>query len=280
MMRAMWEGSISFGLVNIPVKLYNGSEDHGLSLTLLHKKDHAPIYYARICSAEDKEVPYSEIVKGYEYEKGKYVVLDDKDFEKANVRSTHTIDILQFTDEQEIDIRYFQKPYYLEPHKIAVKSYTLLREALKQSKKVAIATCVLRNREHLAVIKAIDSALVLNFIRFSNEVRDIDALEIPKQEPLNASELKMAVTLINQLSGSFKLESYHDTYIEELNEVIRNKAAGKQIQPKGEMLKTTVTKDLMSALKASLQKTKKAAQASAKRKAKKIPIKTRQRKTA
>jgi DNA end-binding protein Ku len=152
-MRAIWSGALSFGLVNIPVKLYSATAGMGLDLTMLHKKDISPIRYARICRADGKEIPYEDIVKGYEYQKGDYVILTDEDFKKASVEKTKAIEIESFVKESEIDPIYFEKPYYLEPEKGAQKAYALLRESLKKSKKIGLAKFVLRNREHLAAIR-------------------------------------------------------------------------------------------------------------------------------
>lgn len=253
-MHSIWSGSISFGLVNIPIQLLSGSDDIGLNLTMLHKPDLSPIRYAKICRAEGTEVESKDIVKGYEIQKGNYVVLNDKDFEKANVRATHMIDIVQFSDENEIDLRYFEKPYYLQPVKGGEKAYALLRQALTDSKKVAVATFVIRNRAHLAVVKPVKQALVLNTMRFESEVRDIKDLDLPDNSLIRKQELEMAKTLIDQLTREFKPSEFHDTYIEELKKVIAAKAEGKSIPTKGKVPKDTRTQDLMATLKASLQK--------------------------
>ena len=177
-MHAIWKGSISFGLVNIPINLYSGSEESRINLRLLHKKDYSPIRYLKVCKAEDKEVSYDEIVKGFEYQKNQFIVLTEKDFEKANVRATHLIDIVEFVNENEVDVRLYERPYYLEPAKGADKAYALLGEALIRAKKVGVANCVLHNREHLAIIKPIEGVLVLNMLRYSREVKDISEVKI------------------------------------------------------------------------------------------------------
>jgi DNA end-binding protein Ku len=223
---------------------------------MLHKKDHEPIRYARICREDGKEVPWDEIVKGYEYAKGDYVILTDEDFKKANARKTKTIDITEFTDEDEIDIRYFEKPYYLEPDKNAQKAYALLREALKRSKKVAIAKFVLRNREHLALIKPVGNALVMDQMRFQNEVRQPVDLNLPNKGDASKKEIDMALALIDHLSSPFAPEDFHDTYTEELEDIIAAKAKGKKPKKQGNEPQPTQVKDLMSMLKASLEKEK------------------------
>lgn len=256
-MHAIWSGSISFGLVNIPIKLYSGSEDPRVNLKMLHNKDNSPIRYAKICRAEGKEVSYSEVIKGYEFQKNEFIVLDDQDFEKANVHATHTIDIIEFINEKELDLRLFEKPYYLEPDKGADKAYSLLREALSRSKKVAVAKFVLHNREHLALLKSIDNILVLNSMRFIDEIRDVKQLKIPKVTQFKAQEINMALALIKQLSKRFNPHKFKDTYKEELKSIIQEKAAGKKSKIKGKKPVNTKAKDLMFVLKASLKQAEK-----------------------
>lgn len=255
-MRAIWTGALSFGLVNIPIRLYSATEDHGLDFDMLHKEDLSPIRYARVCRADGKEVPYEDIVKGYEYEKGDYVVLDQEDFKKANVKKTKTIEIVDFVKEDEIDPIYFEKPYYLEPDKGAAKPYALLREAIKKSKKVALAKFVLRNREHIAVIKVSGNVLVLDQLRFDSEIRPPDSLNLPKSEKANTREIDMALSLIDQLSAHFKPEQYKDTYAQDLKAIIEEKAEGKKPKTKGKAPQPTEVRDLMAALRASLEKQK------------------------
>ena len=253
-MRSIWDGSINFGLVNIPVRMYSGSDKHqGLDLDMLHKKDNSPINYARICQKEHHEVPFNEIVKGYQYAKGKYVVLDNDDFEKANIHKTKNIEIAQFVKEDEIDSRYFEKPYYLEPEEKSESTYILLREALKKSSKVALAKYVLHGYENLAVIKPVGKALVLNQMRWPADVRELGQLNFPSGTA-PASELKMALSLIDQLSKPFIAEDWHDTYTEELQDIIEQKTKGKAVKPKGEPSRPTDVKDIMQSLKASLKK--------------------------
>ncbi|HSX41161.1 MAG TPA: Ku protein [Candidatus Saccharimonadales bacterium] len=254
-MRALWTGSLSFGLINIPVRLYSGSESRGgIELTMLHKKDLSPIRYARICRADGKEIPFDQIVKGYEYQEGDYVVLTDDDLKKANARRTKSIDIEEFVHEDEIDVRYYEKPYYLEPDKNAAKPYALLREALNKSGRVAIAKFVLRNKEHLAAVKPVGKVLVLEQMRFPSDLRAPSKLDIPEASAATKKEIDMALALIDQLSAPFIPEDFHDTYTEELEALIEAKAKGKKPKAAGPAPKATPSKDLMSMLKASLEK--------------------------
>ena len=253
-MRAMWSGSISFGLVNIPVRLYSATGGEAkLDFDLLHEKDMSPIRYAKVCRLEGEEVPNEEIVKGYEYEDGQYVILTDEDFERANVTRTRAIEITEFSDEADIDDIYFEKPYYLEPDKGAAKPYALLREALRRSGKVGIARFVLRNREHLAAIKPTGDVLVLNQLRYSSELLEPDELKVPDPSLADERELDLALTLIDKLSESFQPERYKDEYTEELRQMIEGKAQGRVPVAKGEEPEPTSVVDLMAVLKKSLE---------------------------
>ena len=254
-MKAIWTGALSFGLVNIPVRLYSATESHGLELDMLHKKDLSPIRYARICRIDGKEIPYDQIVKGYEYEKGDYVVLTDEDFKKANVKKTKTIDIIDFAEEDDIDSMYFEKPYYLEPEKGAFKAYALLREAIKKSKKVGVAKFVLRNREHLAALRVKGNAIILNQLRFDEEIRKPD-LNLPGKEKASNREIDMALTLIEHLTSHFKPEDYKDTYIKDVKQIINQKLKGKKPKAKGKEKDVAPTEvhDIMAMLKESLEK--------------------------
>jgi DNA end-binding protein Ku len=257
-MRSLWTGSISFGLVNIPVHLYSGTKTHqGIDLDMLHKKDHAPIRYARICRKDGEEIPWDDIVKGYEYEDGDYVVLSQEDMEKTDEKQTKTIDIQQFVDEPEIDIRYFDKPYYLEPDEGAAKAYVLLREALERSGKTALAKFVLHEREHLAVIKPVGKALVLNQMRFPTDIREGTELKLPKDTEVSDSEVKLALQLIHQQTKHFVPEDFHDTYTEKLEEMIEDKVKGHKPKRHAKTAEKTEGKDIMAALKASLESAKK-----------------------
>lgn len=253
-MKAIWKGSVAFGLVNIPINVYPASEEHALEFRMLHKKDLSPIRFARICKGEDKEVPYSDIVKGYEYEKGEFIVIDNEDFKAADAKKTSTIEIQHFTDVSQIDPIYYEKPYYLEPDKKAGKAYKLLSEALFKSKKVAIANFVFRNREHIGVILPLKEGLLLMQMRYHVEIRPFEQLELSK-EKISAQELKMALTFIDQLTKPFEPEKHHDTYVEELMAVIEQKMKGKKPPRKAKAAKPSYeARDLMNLLQESMKK--------------------------
>lgn len=252
-MRAIWTGALSFGLINIPVRLYSATTSQGLDLDMLHKKDLSPIRYARVCRTDGREIPWEDVVKGYEYNDGDYVVLTDEDFKKANVRKTKTVDIEDFTDEKQIDPIYYEKPYYLEPDKGATKAYGLLLYALKKAKKVGVAKFVIRNKEHLGIIRPFKKVLLLNQLRYKSEIRPFDELDLPTEEKTKSREVDMALKLINQLTATFKPEQYKDTYTEELKEVIKQKAKGKKPKAKGKEPEPTEVTDIMAMLKASLE---------------------------
>jgi DNA end-binding protein Ku len=252
-MRSIWKGAISFGLVNIPVNMYVASQAKEISFVMLHKKDLSEIRYARICKTEDKEVPWKDIVKGYELDKGDYVIFDEKDFEKANLKKTKTIEILNFVDEDEIDPIFYVKPYFLEPGKNADKAYGLLRDTLHKSKKVGLATYILRNKEHLAIVKPLESMLVLNELRYETELLTVKDLNIPEVKS-SAKELDMAMELVDQMTIPFDPSKYKDTYTEELKEMIKQKAKGRPVHPKTKEAPSPKVHDIMSLLKASLEK--------------------------
>jgi len=253
-MRSIWTGSIGFGLVNIPVKLYSGSSEQSLDLDMLHKKDQSPIRYAKVCKEEGEEVPYDEIVKGYQYEDGKYIVLTDEDFEKADATKTGMIEVVSFALITEIDASYYEKPYLIEPQKGGDRAYALLCEALKQSGKVGVARFVLRNREHLALVRAQGKALILNQLRFAHELHDTADLKLPGSAKVDSQELKMALNLIEQHTEAFTPEDFRDTYTEELERIIEEKVQGKVPTAKGEKPLPSKVTDLMSLLKASIEK--------------------------
>jgi DNA end-binding protein Ku len=259
-MRSIWSGAISFGLVNIPVKLNSAIEaGNELDFDMLSKKDLAPIRYARIDTKTDKEVPWKDIVKGYQYAKGKYVVVTDEDFANASPEKSKTIDIVQFVKEEEIDPIYYEKPYYLTPDKGASKSYHLLIKALEETKTVGLAEFMLRNRQHICALKVRDGVLLLNQMRYHEEIRDVPEVEAPKSEKISSKELQLAVKLIDQLTEKFKPEVFKDTYVNELKKVIKAKAAGKSIHIAEPKKASATVKDLMEVLKQSLETKKKTA---------------------
>ncbi len=258
-MRPIWSGTISFGLVNIPVKLLSAVQQESLDFDMLSKKDMAPIRYARIDSKTGKEVPWKEIVKGYEYSKGKYVVIEDEDFEKARPEKSKSIDISQFVKEEDIDTILYEKPYYVIPAKGAEKSYRLLVKALEETSSVGIAEFMLRNRMHVCALKAYDDILLLNQMRYQEEIKTLPEVE-GKNVKISPKEIQLAVKLIEQLSEKFDPEIFKDTYVDELEKIIKAKAAGKKIKVVSEPKKSTAAvKDLMSVLKQSLQNNKKTA---------------------
>lgn len=255
-MRAIWTGAIGFGLVNIPVKLYSATESSSIDLDMLDKKDNAHIRFKRVNENTGKEVAWGNIVKGYKMGDN-YVVLDEKDFEAASPEKSKLITISDFVPEAEISSLYYETPYYLEPDKFGTRPYKLLLEALKKTKKVGIASFVMRTKESLAVLKPNENVIVLNKIRFEQEIRDPGELTLPKNTEIKPAELKMAVSLIDQLTAKFDISKYRDTYTDELMKVIEAKAKGKKVKPAQMKVVHSDTKDLMAQLKASLEKKKK-----------------------
>ena len=257
-MRAIWKGSISFGLVNIPIALYPATRKEELSFRLLRRSDLSPVNYKRVAERDGKEVPWDEIVKGYEYEKGKYVVLKNEDFQRVDLEATQTVDIQDFVDQEEIDPMFFYKPYYLEPQKGGDKAYVLLRDALEKSKKVGIAKVVIKTRQYLAGVKADDGVLVLELMHFAEELADSGELHVPKKIEPAKREINMARALIDSMSSKWNPEKYRDDYREALMEVIEEKveAGGKEIEEKPKKApKPTKVIDLVSVLQKSLEQT-------------------------
>tara|TARA_R110002020_G_scaffold473448_1_gene702702 strand:- start:19878 stop:20654 length:777 start_codon:yes stop_codon:yes gene_type:complete len=253
-MRSIWNGSISFGLVSIPIKMYSGSEDRKLDLDMLDKHDNAHIRYKRVNENTGKEVEWKDIVKGFKKDDG-YVILEDEDFDQANMKKSKTIDIEEFIEESEVADVLFKKPYFLEPQKEGGKSYNLLRDALQKTKKLGVATFVMRQKEHLALVGVYKDALVLHIIRFSDEIRDPSELKLPEAK-VSKKEVDMAVSLIEQYTEKFDFAKFKDVYIDQLMKIIDAKSTGKA--PKSEKFesKPTPAKDLMAQLKASLEKKK------------------------
>lgn len=250
-MRSLWTGAIGFGLVNIPVKLYSATETSTLDLDMLDKKDLSNIKFLRVNEKTGKEVKWDDIVKGYLYN-DRYVVLTDKDFEAASAVKTKTIDISDFVPEEEIDTMYYDTPYYVEPDKSGERAYALLREALEKTGKVGVATFVLRSKEAPAILRPAGDVIILNRLRFAEEIRDTSELKAPAKSSVKPGELKMAISLINQLTGKFDPSKYKDTYTEELLKLIKAKAkGGKTPRPQLKVVHNK-TKDLMGQLKASL----------------------------
>jgi DNA end-binding protein Ku len=258
MARAIWKGSISFGLVNIPIALYPATRRKELKFRLLRESDLSPVNYKRVAEKDGKEVPWDQIVKGYEYEKGKYVVLKEEDFERVDLEATQTVDIQDFVDQEEIDPMYFYKPYYLEPQKGGDKAYALLRDALKDSGKVGIAKVIIKTRQYLAGVKPEDGALVLELMHFADELADPAKLHLPKRTEVGKREMNMAKSLIGSMTSKWNPDKYKDDYREALMEVIEEKveAGGKEIEEKPRKApKPTKVIDLVSVLQKSLEQT-------------------------
>ncbi len=253
-MRSIWNGSISFGLVSIPIKLYSGSEDQKVSFDMLDKHDLGRIRYKRVNENTGKEVEWKDIVKGYKRDDS-YIVLEKEDFEKANMKKSRTIDIEEFIDESEVADVLFKKPYFLEPQKEGGKSYNLLRDALKKTGKLGVATFVMRQKEHLSLVGVYEDALVLHVIRFKDEIRDPHLLNLSDTK-IKKKEVDMAVSLIEQYTAEFDFEKYKDVYNKQLMKIINSKASGKTAKVEEFESKPTPAKDLMAQLRASLEKKK------------------------
>jgi DNA end-binding protein Ku len=258
MAHAIWSGAINFGLVTIPVKLFTAVKADELSFNLLHAKDEGRIKYERTCSIDGKPVPWDEIVKGFEYEKGQYVILTDEDFAKVNPEATQSVDILEFVELDKINPMLFDKPYYLEPTKQGRHAYALLREALSKSKRVAIARVVIRTKEYIAAVKPIDDALVLELMHWASEIVNAGTLEIPDREKLPEKEMEMASMLIDTMSvEEFEPEKFANKYHDELLQMIEARAAGKELPtPKKAPARAKVV-NLMDVLAQSLEESKK-----------------------
>lgn len=256
-MRAFWTGSISFGLVNIPIRLFSAVQSSTLDLDMLDAKDHSRIRFKRVNENTGEEVQNEQIVKGYLYNEN-YVILDKEDFESADAEKTKTIDLISFVMQKDIDTIFYEQPYYLEPDKSGVKAYGILRDALRISGKVGVASFVLRNKAALAILKPHDSVLLLNRLRFAEEIRDYSELTVPPIQKTKTKELELANKLIEQLSEDFDIKQYKDTYTEKLLGIIEAKASGKKPAVKKMQKVFSKSDDLMSVLKASLEGKKKA----------------------
>src|SRR5215203_1188814 len=258
MARAMWKGAIAFGLVNIPVELFSATRDHRPKFRLLHAKDESPVHYERVCQSEGKPVGWEDLVKGYEYERGHFVVLTKDDFKTAALEKTKTVDILDFVDPDEVDERYFETPYYLQPGKGADRAYALIREAIRDSGKIGIAKIILRDAQHLAALEAIGDALVLTMMRFADELADMSEFRFPKAGEIRPAELQMARQLVDSLSASWEPEKYGDEYRDNLMRVITGKLKGKtpRLKERDTPQQAEVV-DLMARLRASLEGTAK-----------------------
>lgn len=251
-MHTIWSGNISFGLVNIPVRLYSGSSRKSMGFDLLREGDHCPISYVRVCDRDGKEVDWEDIVKGYEIRKNYYVVLDEEDFEKAAPKESHNIEIISFVDLSEIPPKYFKKPYLIEPEKDAKKPYSLLRETMKNSSRVGIAKFVMKKKEHLVALIADDKLISLIDLRFEHELRETDELKLPGRMKHSSQEKDMAEKLIRQMESKFEPAKFKDTYTSKLKKILKAKAKDEEIKTTRKKGKKPATKDLVKQLKESL----------------------------
>jgi DNA end-binding protein Ku len=263
MARAFWKGAISFGLVYIPVELYSATHSATIDLDFLDKRDFSPVGYQRYNKRTGKLVEWKDIVRGYQYQKGKYVALSDEDFRQANTKASQTIEITSFTEAANITPEYYETPYYVAPQKGGQKVYALLREALKRTEKVAIADVVVRTRQHLAVVLPEDDILMLNTLRFSDEIRTAEDMGVAAPgAKLAAKEVSMAEKLIEEMTGPWEPRKYHDTYREDLMKRIKEKVKNKETHTLTEASKEAKPRksaeiiDLMAVLKQSLEKGK------------------------
>lgn len=264
MARGLWKGAISFGLVNVPVELYSAQKRSSeFDLTMLDRRDMAPVGYKRVNKANGKEVPWDDVVKGYEYEDGRYVVLSEEDFRRANPELSKTVDIVAFVERADIAPHYYETPYYLGPAKRGEKAYALLRDALRKAGKVGIAMVVIRTKQYLAALVPEGEALMLNTLRYGSELKTAGDVDIPEKlrgAKVTAKELDMALRLIDDMSDEWRPEKYHDTYHEDLLKRIEEKVKAGQTEELTEPAKEpTAAKggeviDLMALLRKSVEK--------------------------
>ena len=255
MARALWKGAISFGLVNIPIELHTAVRENRPRFRMLHASDKAPIKFQRVCARDGTPVAWDDLVKGYEYEKGRFVVLTKEDFQAAALEKSRTVDILDFVKADEIDDRFFETPYYMLPAKGGERAYALLREAIRASERIGIAKIILREKQHLAALQAIGDALVLSMMRFADELVDISQYSLPAKTAVRGPELEMARMLVDNLAAEWNPEKYTDDYRDNLMKVIKAKLKGKapKLEAPEEPQSAEVV-DLMERLRQSLQK--------------------------
>ncbi|HHT63460.1 MAG: Ku protein [Bacillota bacterium] len=254
-MRTIWKGAISFGLVNIPVKLFPATENKSVKFNYIHKECNSPINYKKICPVCNREVTQEEIVRGFEYEKGRYVIINEEDMDSLPTQTTKTVDIIDFVDLAEIDPIYFSKPYFLAPAEGGQKAYHLLKEAMKQTGKIAVAKVTIRSTENLVCLRVYENTVMMETMYYPDEIRSPQSLpELSGEISLHENEIKMANQLINNLSGKFDPKKYKSNYRESLMKLIEAKVAGEQIQVPPTPDQGNVV-DLMEALKASLKAT-------------------------
>lgn len=256
MARALWKGAISFGLVNIPIELHTAVRNHRPKFRMLHATDKSPVKFERVCIRDGRAVAWEDLVKGFEYSKGRFVVLTKDDFRAAALEKTRTIDIVDFVKAEEIDDRYFETPYYLVPAKGGERAYALLREAIRESERTGIAKFILRDAQHLAALEVIDEALVLTVMRFADELVDTKPFEFPTAQGVRKPELDMAKALVNSLAAEWDPSKYTDEYRANLLRIIQAKIKGKhvELEPAAEPKQAEVV-DLMERLRRSLEQT-------------------------
>jgi DNA end-binding protein Ku len=256
-MRAIWKGTISFGLVSIPISLFPATRREEIKFRLLRGSDLSPVNYKRVAEADGQEVPWDKIVKGYEYEKGKFVVIKDEDFARVDVEATQAVDIINFVKLDEINPLLFSKPYYMQPEKGGDKAYALLRDSLSKSGKVGIAKVVIKERQHLAALKAQQNGLMLELMRFPDEVIDASDFKPPQGHAASKAEMDMASKLIDSMSTKWEPADYHDDYKEGLEKLIEKKVAsgGEELPSPRKAKKATPAVDLVSVLQQSIRKT-------------------------
>lgn len=257
-MHTIWKGSISFGLVNIPVKLHAATDDKGIKFRTLHEKCHSPIKYEKVCPICEEEVSQDKLVKAYEYAKGKFIVVEEEELEELKDQAEdRAVEIVQFVKIEEIDPIYFNKSYYLSPNEGGAKAYSLLREALGESGKVGIAKMVFRSKEQLAVLRVYNDTIVMETIHYPDEVRNTkDVPNVPEKAELSKKELETAILLIDQLTASFNPEEFHDEYRDAVLQFLESKQKGEKFVTPKEKEKPSNVTDLMAALQASIDKTK------------------------
>jgi DNA end-binding protein Ku len=253
--RSIWKGAITFGLITIPVGLYTAIEEKDFRFNQLHAKDNGRIKYKRVCSVCGEEVPYDEIVKGYEFEKGNYVVFTEEEMDAIPADSIKAIDVVSFVPLEEIDPVYFQKPYYVAPEPSGVKAYKLLEKAMNESGRIGIAKITLREKERLAILRVRDGIFILETMNWPDEIREPDFAELNKDVEIRPQELAMAKSLIENLSDTFQPDEFHDTYRERLEAAVEAKIEGQQVAVEPTKEPTQIL-DLMEALKASVEATK------------------------
>jgi len=254
MARPLWKGSLSFGLVSIPIELHTAVHDHRPKFRMLHARDKSPVKFQRVCQRDGTPVAWQDLVKGYEYSKGQFVVLSKEDFQTAAVEKTRTVDIIDFVEAESVDDRFFETPYYMVPAKGGERAYALLREAMRQSGRLGIAKFIMREAQHLAAVEVIEDALVLTVMRFADELSDVSQFDFPAAGNVRSAELDMAKALVNSLAAEWDPSKYTDEYRDNLMRIIQAKVKGKKVtlEPATEPREAEVV-DLMERLRRSLQ---------------------------